>query len=315
MRMGIFGAGAMARTHAAALLRIAGVELAGIGVRTATPSALALGAEHGVPVLTGEQLLAQTNVDAVVIATPTDSHLDLARAAAQTGKHIFCEKPLARTLADGAALIEVCERAGVRLAVGQVLRYFAAYAVGHFVAQRGELGELERVEASRGGPFPTVASGWYADTARSGGVALDLMIHDFDWARWLFGPIAEITAHSPIAHRVVAELRFASGATGQITGSWAETTPFHTTFALQGSAGTLTHDSWQDAPPPETTAGVAVPAGAGDDDPYTLQMRDAIAWFAGGPPPRASANDAFEALRASLAALESMRVGRAVELL
>ncbi len=315
MRVGILGAGAMARTHAAALARIGGAKLAGFGVRAPAPAATALGETFGVPVLAVGELVAQADIDAVVIATPTDSHLDLARAAAQAGKHIFCEKPLARTLADGAALIEVCERAGVQLAVGQVLRYFGAYFVAQFVAQSGELGALERVEASRGGPFPTVASGWYADTARSGGVALDLMIHDFDWARWLFGPIAEISAHSPVPHRVVAEVRFSSGATGQITGSWAETTPFHTTFVLHGSAGTLTHDSWQDAPPPEATAGVAVPAGAGDDDPYTLQMRDALGWFAGGPAPRASATDAFEALRASLAALESSRVGRAVELL
>ena len=313
MRVGILGAGAMARTHAAALARTPGAELVAFGVRVPTPAALALGAEHGVPVLAAGALLAQADAEAIVIATPTDSHLELARAAAQAGKHILCEKPLARTLADGAALIEVCEQAGVRLALGQVLRYFPAYAAARASAQRGELGVLERVEALRAGPFPAVASGWYADTARSGGVALDLMIHDFDWARWLFGPIAQISAHSPLPHRVVAEVRFARGATGQITGSWAETTPFHTRFALHGSAGALAHDSWQAAPPPAPTAGVAVPAGAGDDDPYTLQMRDAIAWFAGGPAPRASAADAFEALRASLAALESLRMGQPLD--
>ena len=97
MRVGILGAGAMARTHAAALARTPGAELVAFGVRVPTPAALALGAEHGVPVLAAGALLAQADAEAIVIATPTDSHLELARAAAQAGKHILCEKPMAMT--------------------------------------------------------------------------------------------------------------------------------------------------------------------------------------------------------------------------
>lgn len=315
MRIGILGTGAMGQVHASALAHIAGVQLVAFGTRAPAPEGVALAQQHNAQLLSPAELLAQPDIDAVVVATPTDTHLPLVQAAAQTGKHVFCEKPLARTLAEGVALIEATDRAGVRLAVGQVVRYFAAYAHAHSAIARGELGSIRHLSATRGGRFPTVSSGWYANIARSGGVALDLMIHDFDWARWCFGPVADVTVHSPLPHKVVAMLRFASGASGEIVGSWAETAPFRTTFMVEGSAGRLSYDSWASTPPAaHASAGVEVPVSSGTDDPYLLQMREAIAWLQGGPAPRATAADALEALRISLAALESLHTGQPVAL-
>ncbi len=327
MQVGIIGAGVMGRVHAQALGQIAGVAVAAVGARQPGPAAAELARAHGAELLSVAELLARPDIDAVVIATPTDSHLELVRAAAQAGKQIICEKPLARTQAEGEALIEAARAAGVKLAVGHVLRYFPEYAQARALAQGGELGQLGTIRATRGAGFPTVAGDWYADNARSGGVALDLMIHDFDWVRWVGGPVERVyargLAYAGLARKDMAmvTLRFASGAIGYVEGSWAYPGEFRTSFEIAGSAGLVRHASRESSPlrfelfpADQATAGVAVPSGGLHEDPYLAQMRDFVAWLRGGPPPRASTSDALEALRVSLAALESIRDDRPIAL-
>ena len=140
MQVGIIGAGAMGRVHAQALSQIAGVAVAAVGARQPGPAAGELARAHGAELLNVAELLARPAIDVVVIATPTDSHLELVRAAANAGKQIICEKPLARTLAEGEALIEAARAAGVKLAVGHVVRYFPEYAQARALALSGELG-------------------------------------------------------------------------------------------------------------------------------------------------------------------------------
>src|SRR5262245_52938328 len=72
----------------------------------------------------------------------------------------------------------------VKRALAHVVRYFPEYALARDAVQRGEIGTPSMLRATRGGSFPTVSSGWYTDSARSGGVALDLMFHDFEWTCW-----------------------------------------------------------------------------------------------------------------------------------
>src|SRR5690348_7206462 len=140
MHVAIIGAGAMGRTHAAALRTIDGVTIAAIGTRSAAPAAAELARTHGAELLSTAQPLARPDIDTGVIATPTDTHLELGRAAAQAGKQIICEKPLARTLAEGEALIDAARRAGVKLGLAHVVRYFPEYARARDAVQRGEIG-------------------------------------------------------------------------------------------------------------------------------------------------------------------------------
>jgi len=153
------------------------------------------------------------------------------------------------------------------------------------------------------------------------------MIHDFDWARWTLGPVERVFARGlAYAGRerkdmAMAVLRFRGGAIGYVEGSWADPSVFRTTLEGSGSAGLLRHDSRQSAPlkfelfPAEASAAVvAVPGGGLHEDPYVAQMRDFARWLMGGPPPRCAAEDALEALRISLAALDSIRTGLPVTL-
>jgi predicted dehydrogenase len=145
----------------------------------------------------------------------------------RAGKHIICEKPLARTLDQGAAILDVVARAGVKLAVGHVVRYFPDYALAHDLVVRGEIGAPGVARATRGAGFPTVPGDWFSDVARSGGVALDLMIHDFDWLRWTFGLLERLYARGLTyaghprkdAAMVVARFRGGARALRQMAGA------------------------------------------------------------------------------------------------
>jgi UDP-N-acetylglucosamine 3-dehydrogenase len=327
MRMAIIGAGTMGRLHAQALRRIPSVTIAAFAAREMSPGAADLAREVGADVLlSADEALSRSDVDAVVVAVPTDLHHEIVIAAAQAGKHIICEKPLARTLGQAEAMLDAVRRAGVKLAVGQIVRYFPEYALAHDMVQRGELGTVGVARATRGAGHPQVPSNWYGEYARSGGVVLDMMIHDFDWLRWTFGPIERICArgltfagHSG-KDAAMAIVRFTSGALAYAEGSWAYPSGFRTTLEVSGSAGLIRTSSRAGQPlrfemaPVPGAEGVAVPSGGLVDDPYYLQMRSLVAWLQGGPAPRVTAEEAFEALRISLAALESIETGQPVTL-
>lgn len=324
MRFAIIGGGTMGRVHAEALGQIEGVTVVAFGAPEVAPATVELATRLGAEVLpSAEEVLARPDIDAVVVATPTDTHCTLAVAAARAGKQIFCEKPLARTLEDGAAMLDAAARAGVRLAVGQVVRYFPEYALARELVVRGELGTPGVARTTRGAGFPRVSGDWYADLARSGGVVLDMMIHDFDWLRWTLGPIDRLYARGLASTRradrdaAMAVLRFHSGALGYVEGSWAYPGGFRTSLEISGSAGLLRTTSrgttplqFEFFPTDGTDTRTPLPPGGIDRSPYLAQMRDVVRWFAGGPAPRCTAEEAFEALRIALAALESARTGR-----
>ena len=326
MRVGLIGAGIMGRIHAEALSRIAGVSVVGFGAREVVAPTAALAQQLGAELLpSAAAVLARPDIEVVVVATPTDTHREIVVEAARAGKQIICEKPLARTLRDGEAMLEAVAQAGVKLAVGHVVRYFPDYVAAHDMVARGDLGRPGVARTTRGAGFPKVASSWYADIERSGGVVLDMMIHDFDWLRWTFGPITRLHARGLAyagrrdADAAMAVLRFESGALGYVEGSWAYPGGFRTTLEVSGSDGLIRTTSRGTAPltfemfPAQGAgAGVAVPTGGGSEDPYMVQMRDFVSWLQGGPAPRCSAADALEALRIGLAALESIRTGRPI---
>jgi predicted dehydrogenase len=285
------------------------------------PETAALAAQLGAELQPPAQALARPDVDLVVIAKPTETQLALIRVAARAGKQIICEKPLARTLDQAQAILDVVAQTGVKLAVGHVVRYFPDYAMAHNLIVRGELGTPGVARATRGSGFPSVPNNWFADVARSGGVALDLMIHDFDWLRWTFGPVERLYARGlTYAGRAGKDaamviMRFRSGALAYVEGNWAYPGGFRTTLEVSGSAGLIRTASREHAPltfemAPTSGPGVAVPTGGLSEDPYLAQMRDFVGWMGGGSAPRCSAEDGFEALRISLAALECIDTGQ-----
>jgi predicted dehydrogenase len=320
MRFGLIGAGGMGRHQANLLAQIAGAELAAIGDVELTAAAKSLAEQHGAALdVSAEAVLSRSDIDAVIVATPTWTHAPLALIAIQAGKHVFVEKPIARTLAEAEQLIEAADRAGVKLAVGHVVRYFPDYAAARDIVQSGEIGTPGVARAIRLTGLPRAP--WYADAERSGGVILDVMVHDFDWLRWTFGAVRRVTArglmHNTATDRdaAMAVLRFQNGTIGYAEGSWGYRT-FRTSFEISGSGGLIRSDNGStqthsyevdlpDAVRPRWSEGL-------EESPYLTQLRAVTAWFEGGPAPRHSAADGLEALRIALAAIESVRTGKTI---
>jgi predicted dehydrogenase len=231
-------------------------------------------------------------VEVVDVCTPTDTHAGLVVRAAAAGRHVICEKPLARSMEEAETMISACAAAGVQLHVAHLVRYVSGYHAAHRAVLDGDVGKPTELRMYRGGAAPAWAA-WLSDRARSGGVLLDLGIHDIDFARWVAGEVVDVTGHLTAPGTGVAVLAHADGARSEVTVEWgAAGKPFRTSFEICGTDGSLTHDS------------ATEPAARGAD--ATVEMLGEFrAAIRGGPPPRLTVDDAKAALRIALAAAKA----------
>jgi myo-inositol 2-dehydrogenase/D-chiro-inositol 1-dehydrogenase len=196
VRVGVIGVGRIGRMHAELLARqVPGAALA--MVHDAFPQAAEeVGAELGVPVAGGvEELLASPDVDAVAICASTETHADLLVAAARAGKPTFCEKPISLDLPEVDRALAAIEDAGVPVQIGFNRRFDPAHeAVARAVAD-GTLGEVRLVRISSRDPAPPPME----YVRGSGGIFLDMTIHDFDMARYVTGSeVVEVFARGAV---------------------------------------------------------------------------------------------------------------------
>ena len=174
-------------------------------------------------------LLAQPEVDAVLICAPTFLHKEIALAAARAGKHVFCQKPLALTVADCESINRAAENAGVILQAGFMLRFTPPFREVKEILESGEIGGLIALRSSVFGWEPS--ADWFYDPEKGGGVLIDTIIHTFDLFRWYGGDITTLFASGGAyvldgarkhgtPDNIMCSLRFQSGAMGDIYGSW-----------------------------------------------------------------------------------------------
>ena len=317
LRVGMIGAGTIARAHLPAWLRL-GASVS----HFSDVGAIELAAQHGgAAFATADELLAQ--VDVVDVATPTPTHLRYIQAAAAAGRHAFCEKPLARTSREVRTAIETCRAAGVQLYPGHVVRYFPEYQSMREQVTAGSIGTIAVQRFTRTGARPDVD--WFHDEAASGGIILDQMIHDLDFACWNAGPA--LTAFARQARNgtgkdgvVCAQviLTHPGGAISYVGCTWARPgTRFRTTFEVAGSGGILRHDSAEHEPLRIDTGatrngvGGLLPAFVGAS-PFEAELEEIACAFQGGQPPRVTAEDGLAAVLVAEAATESLRTGTPV---
>ena len=186
-----FGAGRIGAIHAANLAASGQARLRYI-VDVNTEAARALAAKHGARVTNVGTALGDPEVDAVIIASSTDTHADLAIAAAKAGKAIFCEKPIDLSLKRVDACLAAVQKAKVPMFVGFNRRFDPSFAALKARIAAGDIGAVEQViVTSRDPGLPPIG---YLKV--SGGQFRDMTIHDFDMARWLLGEEpAEIFAY------------------------------------------------------------------------------------------------------------------------
>ena len=177
-----FGAGRIGSIHAANIAAMPGVKLRYV-VDVNAAAAKKLAAAHGAKVSTEKEVFADREVDAVVIASSTDTHARLAIAAAKAGKAIFCEKPIDLDLKKVDACLREVRKSKVPMFVGFNRRFDPSFAALKARVDKGELGNVEQVVITSRDPGPPPL----AYLKVSGGLFRDMTIHDFDMARWLLG--------------------------------------------------------------------------------------------------------------------------------
>lgn len=324
-RVGMLGTGNIAHIHAAAWKNLP-VELVGFYDVRST-AAEQFGQQYGGQVFTSVNEFLD-NVDIVDICTPSHVHRENVLAAAQAGKAIVCEKPLARHLADGYAMIEACEAAGVLFFVAQVVRFFPQFAKAKSVIESGAIGKPGVIRTIRAGTFPQ-GRPFFADFELSGGVILDVGIHDIDFHRWCMGEVERVFARgltfSDVTGRdhALITLRFVEGGVGHIEAGWvAPPGVWRTRLEICGDDGMLEWDS--DDPDPITQvmynaersgkiAGKASPLSPADN-PYQQELAHFLDCLESGRPLRVTPHDALMAVKVALAAIESVRTGKVIEM-
>ncbi len=197
-----------------------------------------------------QELTADPDIDAVLIALPTALHADVTVAALETGKHVLCEKPMGVRAADCDRMIQAQEASSRTLMIAQCIRFWPHYELIQRYIAEGRIGKVRFAALRRDSSPPDYsADNWLMDAAQSGGGFLDLHVHDVDYAQHVFGLPAEIVARGSIGptknvDHLVATWSYEDGRYVTLEGGWAFTPPFKFDMGITvvGEFGTL---DWQ----------------------------------------------------------------------
>jgi predicted dehydrogenase len=188
----IVGQGYMGRTHAEAWASLGYTENIKYVVARHEPVPL-VHAPSAEFVRDLDTVLRDPEIDIVSVCTPTPSHAGIAISALRAGKHVLLEKPIALTVDDALAIMAAAEASDRVFMVAHVVRFFAGYQLLRTALEGARLGRLISVRATRVINTPAPST-WWDDETQSGGVALDMSIHDFDQANLLLGSPTAVTA-------------------------------------------------------------------------------------------------------------------------
>ncbi|MBM7565844.1 Gfo/Idh/MocA family protein [Paenibacillus sacheonensis] len=321
LKIGIIGAGMMGGTHASTYANIYGVELVGVADER-VEAAQRLAAEHEARSYGSiEELIQVENPDIIDICLPTDLHKAHVLYAASCGKHVFCEKPIAMSVEDALEMTEACSAAGVTFMIGHALRFSPDYQMAKEIVEEGKLGTIGTVRMIREGA-PPGWSAWFKDKSRSGGVIVDLGIHELDWLRSTFGePLrvyAKIAEEGLPGEHAFVSIRMKSGVIAHLTASWALPDGFRSFLELAGTEGLMKLDSDDHKPIAVTRrgAGAELPSSSWESplnrSPYEIELRHFVDCVRTGTEPLVTGTDAAKSLELALAALRSAQTGEVV---
>jgi myo-inositol 2-dehydrogenase/D-chiro-inositol 1-dehydrogenase len=326
LRFGILGAGRIGRVHSKAIAGSAGAVLQAVADPIAA-AAQDIAATYGCDIRTIDEILAATDIDAVVICTPTDTHADLIEQFSRAGKAVFCEKPIDLSVARVQSCLAVVEKVNGTLMVGFNRRFDPDFMAVKAAIDAGAIGTVEMVtiiSRDPGAPPPDYI-------VRSGGIFRDMTIHDFDMARWLLGEEVETVqaAASVLVDPEIGKLgdfdsvnvilRTASGKQAVITNSRRASYGYDQRIEVLGSEGSVAAENMREA-------NIEIANAKGFTRPplldffmsrYTIAYANEIAAFVaavnGGTVPPTTGQDGLAALALAEAALLSVAQARVVK--
>jgi myo-inositol 2-dehydrogenase / D-chiro-inositol 1-dehydrogenase len=249
VKVGLIGSGFIADIHAHAFKHhVQNAEVVAVASRTPGKAAK-FAQERGIPHAFEDyrQLLAMPEIDMVNIAIPNDLHCQVTVDAANAGKHVVCEKPLCRTLAEADEMIESCRRNNVLLMYAEELLFAPKYVRAKKLVEEGALGEpfLVKQGEEHDGPHEP----WFWDVNRSGGgVLLDMGCHSIEYARWVFGKPRVMSVYATMGTYVqkdktqgedhsITIVEYEGGKVGLAENSWAKGGGVDDRAEIYGSKG------------------------------------------------------------------------------
>ena len=327
LKFAVLGAGRIGQVHARAIASVPGAELVAIAEPNAT-AAEAARAAFGCEIRTIDACAAAADVDAVVICTPTNTHADLIEQFVRAGKKVFCEKPVDLEVARVKQALAVVEAEGGTLMVGFQRRFDPDFMALKSAIDAGKIGDVEMITLTSRDPGPPPAE--YIKV--SGGIFRDMTIHDFDVARWLLGE--EVTtvraAASVLTDPEIGQLgdydsvnvilTTASGKHCTITNTRRATYGYDQRIEVHGSKGSVTAENHRESRIEIANADgyLRAPLLNFFMSRYVAAYANEIAAFvdavARGVTPPTTGEDGLKALELAVAALESVRTGKAVTL-
>jgi myo-inositol 2-dehydrogenase/D-chiro-inositol 1-dehydrogenase len=326
IRFGVIGAGRIGKVHAATIAANPKARLAYIADAFAA-SAEALAAQTGAQAANAEDVINARDVDAILIATPTPSHADLIEAASRAGKAILCEKPVSLSVERIHACLDVVEKNDSTLMIGFNRRFDPNFASVEKRLRDGEVGDIEIVTITSRDPSPPPAD--YVKS--SGGLFRDMMIHDFDMARFLMGEefVVVNALGSSLVDKAIGlegdvdtaavQMQTASGRIAVITNSRRATYGYDQRIEVHGATGMLAAKNIQ-----ATSVELSNASGiCGDPVQYFFLERYSQAYAneinafidaidKGNRSPRPSGQDGLQAQKLAEAATVSWQTGRPV---
>ncbi len=332
VRFGVIGAGRIGKIHVENLCyNVPGAEVVVISeVEAAVPATKEWAKQFGITNIVSDPqiLISDPQVDAVLICSPTDTHADLIMACAKAGKDIFCEKPIANDIGKTREALDAVERAGVKLQVGFNRRFDPNFKRVRQLVQTQEVGEPHIIKITSRDPEPPPAE--YSKS--SGGIFMDMTIHDFDMARYLSGSeVTEVYAAGTVLidpaigeagdfDTAVILLKFANGATGVIDNSRKAVYGYDQRAEVFGSKGSAAASNKT-----PTTVEVSTGEGVFSDKPlffflerymesFAQELRDFVEALQTGTEPPVTGNDGLQSLLIALAATKSAHENRPVKI-
>ena len=262
MRIGIVGLGFMGRVHLANWSRCQGVQVAAICEKNATVlkdmnkpvgniggSATAVDLTRLHTYSDPVEMLRREQLDAVSIALPTHLHAATSIQALQAGVPVLCEKPMALTIEQCRSMIAAARQSGKYLMIGHCIRFWPEYATAKKIIDDGQYGKVVSAAFRRISTAPTwCQDNWLVDRQRSGGMVLDLHIHDTDFVHYLFGMPKAVCSHAAVRHNSIMHIhtQYDFGDSRAITaeGSWlaAPSFGFEMSFNIMLEQATLVYD-------------------------------------------------------------------------
>lgn len=328
--IGIIGAGRIGKIHADNILRFPNAKITAISDLFAGPELEAWAAERGIGVVTknSDDIMSNPDIDAVFICSSTDTHVPLIKQAAQANKHIFCEKPVSMDISQTEEALEAVKAAGVKLQIGFNRRFDHNFKRVREHVQGGTIGEPHLIKITSRDPNPPGED--YIKV--SGGLFMDMAIHDFDMARYLSGSeVEEVYAQGQVLvdpvfskygdiDTAIITLRFRNGALGVIDNSRKAVYGYDQRVEVFGSKGSVTVAN--DHP---NSAVVSTAEGIVSDKPlhffleryngaYVDETQQFIESLLNGKPLVVDGNDGLQAEKIALAAKLSVSLNRPVKL-